>query len=257
MKPSKRSAHRVFLLALTALVVASLAGCSGTRHRAAGSPDPGGYFATLPPGAPLPSDAQCAARVHRSSWEPRPKNDTANHTVRPQPVRLPADKNFDAEYQSKYRTRIDGDFTGTTDEIIQWASCKWGISDDLVRAQAQHESKWNQSATGDDESRSAGHCPSDQPGDPCPTSFGLLQSKWYFRPGLYPWTRTSTAFSLDASLAEIGCLDGLGYSGTKTRGDIWGCIGFWYSGEFGTNDRAYIADVQSKLKEKAWIYWGG
>jgi autotransporter family porin len=243
---------------LLALVVATAAGCSSPHHRVAGSPDPGGYFRTLPPGAPLPTGAQCATRVHRSPWEPKKDNRAANHTVRPQPVRLPPDKNFDAEYQTKYRTRIDGAFTGTTDEIIQWASCKWGISDDLIRAQAQHESKWHQSATGDNESRSDGHCPPDQDGNPCPTSFGLLQSKWYFRPGTYPWTRTSTAFMVDSALAETrGCLDGLGYSGAKTRGDIWGCIGFWYSGEFGKNDADYIADVKKKLEKKAWIYWGG
>ena len=258
MKTTDRAPRRILLLALATIVAGTTAACGGTKHRTAGSPDPGGYFTTLAPGAPLPTNAQCAARVHRSSWEPRKQNDTANHTVRPQPVHLPPDKNFNAVYQEKYRTRIDGNFTGTTDEIIQWAACKWGIADDVVRAQAQHESKWKQSATGDDESRSNGHCPADQHGDPCPTSFGLLQSKWYFRPGLYPWTRTSTAFSLDASLAETrGCLDGLGYSGTRTRGDLWGCIGFWYSGEWQTNNRAYIADVQSKLKQKAWIYWSG
>jgi hypothetical protein len=29
-----------------------------------------------------------------------------------------------------------GDDEGTTDEIIQWAACKWGIDTDVVRAQA-------------------------------------------------------------------------------------------------------------------------
>ena len=34
------------------------------------------------------------------------------------------------------KPRITGNFTGTTDEIIQWAACKWGWSDNVVRAQA-------------------------------------------------------------------------------------------------------------------------
>jgi len=223
-----------------------------------GPPPAGGYFATLARAAVLPSGAQCAGLVHRSSWEPRPQNAVANQTVRPQPVVLPADLNFNALYQTKYRPRIDGNFTGTTDEIIQWAACKWGVSDDLVRAQAVHESNWDQAATGDFEARSKGNCPVDISSDPCPTSFGLLQSKWYYRPDTYPWTRTSTAFMLDSGLAELrGCLDGMSYAGTKTTGNLWGCIGFWYSGDFGVGDQAYIADVQAKLAQKIWLTWPG
>src|SRR5579859_3024842 len=40
-----------------------------------------GVFTTLPPNAQLPSEAECAMQVHRSSWEPRPDNDAANHMV--------------------------------------------------------------------------------------------------------------------------------------------------------------------------------
>ena len=206
----------------------------------------------------MPTAAACAAQVHHSSWEPRPQNLGANNTVRPQPVTLPNDVNFNALYQTKYLPRIDGNFTGTTDEIIQWAACKWGISDDLVRAQAVHESNWDQAATGDMEARSKGNCTFDIFTDPCPTSFGLLQSKWYYRPGTYPWTRTSTPFSLDDSLAELrGCLDGMSYAGTKTAGNVWGCIGFWYSGAFGQGDAAYVADIKLKLSQKAWLTWAG
>src|SRR5690242_17064740 len=38
-------------------------------------------FTTLPPGTTLPSEAECASRVRRSSWEPRPDNSTANQSV--------------------------------------------------------------------------------------------------------------------------------------------------------------------------------
>src|SRR5579859_5355066 len=40
-----------------------------------------GGFTTLPPGAALPTEKVCADRVHRSSWEPRPDNTTANQRV--------------------------------------------------------------------------------------------------------------------------------------------------------------------------------
>jgi hypothetical protein len=38
-------------------------------------------FNTLPPGTKLPSESECAARVRRYSWEPRPDNAAANHRV--------------------------------------------------------------------------------------------------------------------------------------------------------------------------------
>src|SRR5215468_6456702 len=96
-----------------------------------------GSFTTLPPGSALPSDAECAARVRRSSWEPRPENEVANHTnVYEQGGRL---KGSDLR-RSGYEQRVTGNFTGTTDEIIQWGACKWGIDENIIRAQAVRES---------------------------------------------------------------------------------------------------------------------
>ena len=44
--------------------------------------------------------------------------------------------------------RINGDFTGTTGEILRWAACKWGIDQDIVFAQAAVESWWRQDHAG-------------------------------------------------------------------------------------------------------------
>jgi hypothetical protein len=224
-------------------------------------PSADGYFETLPPGAPLPTDAACAARVHHSAWEPRPQNKTANNTVVPQPVELPDNPAFDAAWQLAYKSRIDGNFTGTTDEIIQWASCKWGISDNLTRARAVDESEWHQSKVSDFEATTSGHCAPDSVPPTatfCPTSFGILQSKWYFRPGVYPGTRISTAFNLDSALAETrGCLDGLEFFGPISKGNLWGCVGVWFSGAWGVGDASYIANVQSIYTAKPWLSWKG
>jgi hypothetical protein len=38
--------------------------------------------------------------------------------------------------------RVAGQFTGRTDEIFQWAACKWGLPDNLLRAIAVRESTW-------------------------------------------------------------------------------------------------------------------
>ena len=45
--------------------------------------------------------------------------------------------------------RISGRFTGTTDEIFQWAAVKWGLPDNLIRAIAYMESDWYQRNQGD------------------------------------------------------------------------------------------------------------
>ena len=228
-------------------------------------PPADGYFQVLAPGAGLPSERQCAARVHRSAWEPRPENTKANHTVPRQPVSLELYSQYTDDWNNRYRTRVSGNFTGTTDEIIQWAACKWGWSDNGVRAEAVRESDWHQSNEGDFEPRARGHCTYDETRDPCPTSFGIMQIKWYFHPEVsnprvgssYPLSRTSTAFNIDLQLAELrGCYDGMSTYLGNTRGDLWGCVGYWFSGAWharGSDD--YAKNVQDRLDKKSWRSW--
>jgi len=139
-------------------------------------PKAGGYFTTH--AAPFPTGKQCAAKLHKSTWEPRPENKAANHKVVPKKaIHLPKNTGFDTKWNQQYKSRVTGNYKGTTDELIQWASCKWGVSDELTRARAVQESKWRQSQLGDYRSKSNGQCPAAEKSDPCPTSFGILQSK--------------------------------------------------------------------------------
>ena len=82
---------------------------------------------TLPVGAALPSGAECSTRV-RPAAEIRPANTTANNNRGSR-----ANANTRSDWSGF--NRVDGDFAGTTDELIQWAACKWGIDEDIVRAQ--------------------------------------------------------------------------------------------------------------------------
>ena len=68
-----------------------------------------------------------------------------------------------------YVSRVDGNFTGTTDEILQWGACKWGFDEDLVRAVAVVESWWRQSTVGDNGA-----------------SYGLLQVRTTVHTGTFP-----------------------------------------------------------------------
>ena len=80
---------RALLLGAVALL-AALAGAVGVAGGAGRAAAPSlaqsaiSYpFVTLPPGSPLPSDAQCAAVLeqhHNPAFEPRPANEAANHT---------------------------------------------------------------------------------------------------------------------------------------------------------------------------------
>lgn len=253
----------------TTIVTTTTTGGAPAGH---GRPPAGGYFQILPPGSALPSDATCATLVHRSTWEPRPGNTTYNHTVPPQPNTLGTYSDFNGIWNQQYKPRITGNFTGTTDEIIQWAACKWGWSDDWLRAQAVRESHWYQygpDAEGDKESRSNGHCVYDISSDPCPTSFGFTQTKWYYHPdgvasnspkSSYPWIRTSTAFSAESLLAQLrGCYDGLSSQSWNTKGQLAGCIGWWYSGGWNAGGGDYYTNssngVSAYYASKPWLSW--
>ena len=177
-------------------------------------------FTTLPPGSALPSGAECASRV-RPTPEVRPGNTAANNTRGSRATANNRDEwgGFD---------RVDGDFTGTTDEIIQWAACKWGIDEDMARAQVVKESWWRQSTNGDN-------------GE----SWGLGQVKDTFHAWAFEYSvnaRTSSAYNLDYTYASWrACFEGV-YSWLNTvergatyrPGDAWGCMGVWFSGRWYT-----------------------
>ncbi|MDV6011223.1 hypothetical protein [Haloechinothrix sp. LS1_15] len=203
-----------------------------------------------PPGTPLPSGQLCARWNSRSGWEPIPGNSEANNHV-PSELSLPPWQGYDPEANARFLPRIDGDFRGTTDEIIEWAACKWGINPDLVRAQAMAESSWVQSKAGDEVDDQRKCVPGDRA--PCPTSFGLLQIKHFFHPGTYPHSRESTAFNVDYSLGLMrACYEGwVGFFPEDYRaGDFEGCLGQHFSGSWKDQaGRAYV--------ERVFRHWNG
>ena len=44
----------------------------------------------------------------------------------------------DPRANTEIAARVTGNFTGTTDMILQWAACKWGIDEDIVRGAGGH-----------------------------------------------------------------------------------------------------------------------
>jgi hypothetical protein len=238
-------------------------------------PLPGGYFQLTPVGsyARLPDDAAAAAVVHDSTWEPRPANAKYNQ-VKPSDLRLQpsndADQAYDPRWNKYILGRITGDFTGTTDEIFQWAAAKWGLPDNLLRAIAYMESNWQQSNFGDYVNDPALCPPGYQNVLPCPVTFGIVGTKSTSWPGLFPWNRNSTAAAVDVLGGWLrGCYEGWVWwlrdhgnrsHGVYQAGNLWGCVGAWYSGDWldgspitPATGEHYIAQVQQWMQQRPWL----
>lgn len=207
-----------------------------------GPGNPTAHFSTLPPGSALPSGAECASRV-RPAAENRPANAGANATTwAAQPTEIVTAR------------RADGQFTGSTDEILQWAACKWGIDEDIVRAQAAKESAWHQDALGD---RTGNNCaPLVPQPTPCGESIGLMQVRWNYHQAAFEGAVRSSAYNVDyAYAAWRDCYEGntTWLGGSYGAGDLWGCVGLWFSGRW--HDAAateYIAAVQDLHDRRVW-----
>lgn len=205
-------------------------------------------FTTLTPGAVLSSGEECAAMVRRSPWEPRPENTQANNTRGIQLITRIDGAN--AEGNQRFLPRINGDFTGTTDEIIQWGACKWGFDEEIVRAVAAQESWWRQSTLGDFNGQDY-------------ESYGLLQVRRTYHEGTYPTSVNSTPFNVDYALAwRRACYDGyFNWIPAEAKGDEWGCVGLWFSGRWKDGDpnvaysgaNWYIGKVKGYLETKPWL----
>jgi hypothetical protein len=219
-------------LALFSTVVAFI--LSGTAHAA---------LVTRPQArAPL-SDPQAARLVHRSAWEPRSDNGATRHRM---PARAQL-REFWTQSQMPYSHWVTGHFTGTTDEIIQWAAIKWGFSPDLLRAVAATESWWKMSTVGDN-------------GD----SFGLFQVRrpYHCQGRVCGWFRNDAALNADYYGAILrsyydgveAWLNTVSGNGARYRShDLWGSVGAWYSGRWrDVGAQQYIAKVRSNLRQRVW-----
>ena len=195
--------------------------------------------ATRPVGSAPLSDATAAARVRRSSFEPRRRNGAANRRT----VSARELASFEARSTMPYRSRVSGAFSGTTDEILQWAAHKHGVEADLLRAVAVKESWWRMSHRGD-------------AGD----SFGIMQMRRPFHCCL-PFMARSTAFNVDYYAATLRAyyegrmpwLNDVERGREYRAGDLWGSVGAWFSGRWHTPAaESYIRDVRRIRRARTW-----
>jgi hypothetical protein len=270
---------------------------------AAEAPPREARFSVAPPGSSvdLPSGRECETMVERSAWEPRADNSGSNHNM-PDPQAVLASfaarprsgfGTYDRRWDTWLLPRVNGQFTGTTDEIIQWAACKWGLNDNMLRAILVRESTWYQQQV-----YPSGRCvPTWGCGDffttepyqdrivycaelarfgrdyqddyglgRCPKTFSIAgvmawsAPAWGFdwpgnQNGTFPFSRDSTAFAVDYLGSELrGCYEGWKLWLHDRPGDMWGCVGAWYSGDWRSPAaRAYITNVRASMQERPWL----
>lgn len=187
------------------------------------------------------SDGDAAALVVRAPFEPRPENGAFNRR-RPTAAELAA---FGRANRTVHdRERVTGAFTGTTDEVIQWAAAKWRLPVDVLRAAASQESTWRMSQLGDG-------------GE----SFGVFQIKRTVHRGTWPLSERSTAFNADYYGAVLRTfLDGhtpwvedVEHGRAYTEGDLWGAVGAHFAGRWWTASAIdYMGKVRARLAARDW-----
>jgi autotransporter family porin len=164
------------------------------------------------------------------------------------------------------QARVDGNFTGTTEQALRWAACKWGVDEDIVKAQAATESWWRMSTLGD-LGTDATRCPPghglgvDGTAGKCPESFGLLQVRYPYNLPAFPDAMRSSAFNVDWAYASFrSCYEGeMTWLNSEEKGsdyaagDVDGCLGVWFSGRWHTAAAAdYISRVHGHRSQRIW-----
>lgn len=221
----RRTIPLALLVVVAGLALAAPAGAAGLVTRPVGA-------------APL-SDRAAKAKVQRSAFEPRPENAAANARV-PSRAELAL---FRRQSDMPYKDRVTGHFTGTTDEILQWAAHKWGFDPELFRAVAAVETWWKMSFVGDN-------------GD----SYGLMQMRRPYHCCL-PFMQASTAFNVDYYGGILrayydgkqGWLNTVEHGQNYRAGDLWGSVGVWASGRWHLyQSDEYVSKVQQDLAQRIW-----
>ncbi len=228
-------------------------GCAPTQVNPAGTPATPGVYTLLPLGAPLPTEEACAAEVRaKPSPETRPLNAAYNNTTwQAHPTFFP---------------RATGNFTGSTDDIIRWAACKWGYDENLLRAQVAKEAWGKMDGLGGWASDPVMCLPGHgigvdgRPGE-CPQVAGLMQVSGFYFPDAIDGSLRSTAYNLEIGLATWrNCFDGnetwlnnVNRGRQYSAGDMWGCVGRWFSGRWYTPEANwYMGELQSYMDRRIW-----
>ena len=231
----------------TATRTATAVGPSPTRSGTdGGSAAP--TFVTLPPGSPLPTGQHCTELLDaHPAPETLPANAAANSRTGHRLAADAVDTGGTGRRARHLMARVDGRFTGSTQDVLRWGACKWGLDEQVVSALAQVQSSWRQDKVDDWRSDPDGCPPGHAPGADgraglCPQAHGIMQVRYPYARSAFPGAERSTAMNVDTALAIVrSCyegyekrLDDVERSRPYGAGDLWGCVGRWYTGRWCT-----------------------
>ena len=115
------------------------------------TPSPVAHYALMGPGVSLPTESTCAASVSATAEPenaPWNANDgtgyNSNAGVANTPSYFYANAGSQLGYPKVDFAKVDGQYAGTTDDIMRVYSCKWGEDENWMRAQSWIETGWHQ-----------------------------------------------------------------------------------------------------------------
>ena len=110
------------------------------------TPTPVSHLGNLPPGAVMPPESTCAALANQASFpETSPENAddgtgwNANNQIWTTPAYFYANAGRNGLAPASDFAKVDGNYAGTTQDIIRWAACKWGVDEDWAYAETAEE----------------------------------------------------------------------------------------------------------------------
>jgi len=234
------------------------------------------------------SDASALAIQHGNATEQRSGNATPNpytgiapNNYIPSSAELSAFLNNEVDSygngpaaQNPYHQYVTGGFSGTTDQIIEWAAEKWGINANWLRAEYVVESDWNQNQWSDLATVANVNAYPPQSrvsATQVNQSTGLSSVKWNHPDvndsgtGTEPLRWKSTAFNADYQASQVrfyfdnpqGLRSAWGDS-TYRPCENWLSIGGWYNPYPWNNagQKSYIQSVKTVQVNRPWTQPG-
>jgi hypothetical protein len=114
-------------------------------------PIPVGHLSNLAPKAVLPLESSCAALANAANLPETTAenvNDGTgwnnNRQIWTTPSYFYANAGRSGLAPASAFARVDGKYAGTTQDIIKWAACKWGVDEDWAYAESSQEHGWVQ-----------------------------------------------------------------------------------------------------------------
>ena len=117
------------------------------------TPTPLAHLGNIPPGGTIPDETVCATLADQSNFpETTPSNVDdgspahwdSNNSIFVTPAYYYHNAGGQTPIPNSALQNVDGNYTGSTQDILRWAACKHGVDEDWVYAESNEEDGWFQ-----------------------------------------------------------------------------------------------------------------